>query len=70
MKPIDLNKYGLVELSNHECIHIDGGGSLSRWFRGLTWTYALQEVASHWSDIKKGLSDGWDIDHSTKTVIK
>lgn len=61
MKPMELKNYGLVELNSQEYQGIDGGGKLSKWVKGLSWAYLVEEVADHWTEIKKGLSDGWNI---------
>ena len=70
MKQIELKKYGLMELNSKECHEIDGGGSLTKWLKGFSWAYVAHEVADHWAEIKKGLSDGWNIDQPTKPVVK
>lgn len=65
MKPIELNKYGLKELCENDFREINGGAksALSKFFRGLTWGYLAKDVIDHWAEIKKGLKEGWDVEH-------
>jgi len=69
MKPIELKKFGLNELSDTDLLEINGGATpapksaLGKLFRGAFWGYAAQQVIDHWAEIKKGLKEGWDIEH-------
>ena len=69
MKPIELKKFGLYELSDSALLEINGGStppttsSFGKLFRGAFWGYAAQQVIDHWAEIKKGLKEGWDVEH-------
>ena len=69
MKPIELKKFGLYELSDSALLEINGGStppttsSFGRFFRGLSWGFLAKEVIDHWAEIKKGLKEGWDVEH-------
>lgn len=65
MNPIELKKFGLNDLSDNDLLEINGGAtsSLSKFFRGLSWGYLAKEVVDHWAEIKKGLKEGWDVEH-------
>lgn len=69
MKPIELKKFGLVELSDSALLEINGGANaptkspFRKLFRGAFWGYLANEVIDHWAEIKKGLKEGWDVEH-------
>ncbi len=69
MKPIELKKFGLVELSDAALLEINGGAVAPtkapgiKWYKGAFWVYAAQQVIDHWAEIKKGLKEGWDVEH-------
>jgi hypothetical protein len=54
-----LENLNLVELSTQEKKSVDGGG-LPPWVRNLGPWGAAAWAISNWSDIKSGLSDGWN----------
>lgn len=67
MKPIQLNRLGLKELSGESLLVINGGatppanGKILKWFKRLSWAAIAKDAFDHWDEIKKGFSDGWDI---------
>lgn len=70
MKPIQLNRLGLQELSGESLLVINGGAapkkSPTKWFRGALWAYLAEEIIDHWGEIKKGFKEGWDVDNHHK----
>ncbi|MBN8719991.1 hypothetical protein SAMN05444410_104116 [Hydrobacter penzbergensis] len=52
MKKNDWNVEGLRPLSDEELMETNGGS--------FPWVWLGQQVISHWDEIKKGLSDGWN----------
>ncbi len=61
MKNLELEGFGLVELTNIELIETDGGSApKSNWVKKLGWGYLITEVIDNWEEIKKGFSDGYD----------
>jgi hypothetical protein len=61
MKKIDLSSYGLFEL-NATDLEINGGG-WKKWFKRISWAYLAEEIIDHWEEVKKGLKEGWDVEH-------
>ena len=55
----------MKELNEMELKEVDGG-KLS--LRNLTWGAILYWGLENWSDIKKGISDGWTEGHSSTGV--
>jgi hypothetical protein len=54
----------MKELNEMELREVDGGSVL----RNLTWGAILYWGLENWSDIKKGISDGWTEGHSSNKV--
>lgn len=50
---MNLEKLNLVELGAHETITVNGGGNGGVW-------WLVEQVIDNWSEIKGGLSDGWN----------
>ncbi|MDH5032277.1 hypothetical protein [Chryseobacterium cucumeris] len=50
---MNLTKLNLVELEAHETITVNGGSNGGVW-------WLLEQVIENWSEIKDGLSDGWN----------
>jgi len=50
---MNLEKLNLVELGAHETITVNGGGNGG-------WWWLAEQVIDNWSEIKDGLSDGWN----------
>ncbi|MCA6441342.1 MAG: hypothetical protein ACRCSM_08740 [Sediminibacterium sp.] len=61
MKKLELSAYGLVELHPND-LEINGGG-WPKWLKKLSWAYVAEEIITNWEVIKKGLKEGWDVEH-------
>ncbi len=48
----DWSVEGLRPLSDAELMETNGGS--------FPWAWLGQQIISHWDEIKKGLSDGWN----------
>jgi hypothetical protein len=66
MKTVELNRMGLMPITDFEMIEINGGGKIGKFFKGLTWYTVLTDAKDHWEEIKKGFSNGWNIDKPKK----
>ncbi len=49
---MNLKNLNVVELNAHETVAVSGGGGGWWWF--------AEQVIDNWSEIKDGLSDGWN----------
>ncbi len=56
---------GLAPATDQEIREINGGGWGS-WFRRFGLAGFVQEVISHWDEIKQGFSEGWNFDKKTR----
>ena len=52
----------MKELSEMELKEVDGGGSI---FSKLSWIGAFVYFEEHYTEIKKGICDGWTECHSS-----
>lgn len=59
MKNYELEKMGVCPLNSKELETTNGGILLG----GFPWGQVLKYAFENWSDIKKGLSDGWTLEN-------
>ncbi|MCX6238483.1 MAG: hypothetical protein NTY07_13150 [Bacteroidia bacterium] len=52
----------MKELNEMELREVDGGGST---LKNLTWGGIALWLMGNWTDVKKGISDGWTECHSS-----
>jgi hypothetical protein len=55
----------LAELEVHDSYTINGGLGLldvTTWLRKLTPAAAAVYIIDNWEDVKKGISDGWNVE--------
>lgn len=63
MKPINLNQFGLQEMTHAECFFTNGGADIFS-VKNFSWASLLTDAFYHWDEIKKGFMEGWNIDKS------
>lgn len=56
---MDLQKIGMVPLSEFEMKQIDGG-KMPKWMKAFGWGWLVDQVVANWDDIKQGAKDGWN----------
>jgi len=62
MNILVLDNVEVEPLTMQECIEVNGGLiEVPKWIKGLTPVAVGAYIIENWSDIKKGLSEGWNL---------
>ena len=59
MQKLELVQMGLAPLEEQELQETEGG-AWPKWLKGVTWVSVGNEIIENWTDVKKGLVDGWN----------
>lgn len=61
MNTLTFNDSDVQDLSLDECREINGGMQIPKWVKGITPVAVAAYIIDNWTEIKKGISDGWNL---------